>query len=473
MKDSVCKALTSCLPITDVSFQTSTNDICPGDSMPSSSVLQPAFRKYPSKLFVETTTRCNFQCQACVKQSAGNEILEGDMSIASFMALSPAFPHLESLVLNGIGEPLLNPHLEDFIRIAKDQMPRSAWVGFQSNGALLVKERAAALIEAGVDRICFSLDSVSCESFQKFREGGELGDVERALAVIAAAKAQAGKPGLETGIEFVLRRDNFHELPQVLEWAAQRGATFAIVSHLLPYNKALLSQIAYEYNSDLALELYGTWKSRAQAEGIALEEFHKVYFNFKFRYTDEELRLLFCAGKMLLDANKRGVFLQVKNLLAKEDLLRQEVGRTFEAAQEVARRKGVSLKLPEVVPKSDRRCDFVEGGAAMISWDGSVHPCYHLWHTYSCYTKGRDTARKIGAKNFGHLESRNIGEIWNDADFRKFREAVLRYDFSYCSNCNVAPCNFLTNEEFTHDCYLSPVPCGDCFWCMGMFNCLQ
>lgn len=473
MKDSVCKALTSCLPKTDVSFQTSTNDICPEDRMSSCSAPQPAFRKHPSKLFVETTTRCNFQCQACVKQSAGNEILEGDMSMASFMALAPAFPHLESLVLNGIGEPLLNPHLEDFIRIAKDQMPRSAWVGFQSNGALLVKQRATALIDAGVDRICFSLDSVSCESFQKFREGGELGDVERALAVIAAAKAQVGKPGLETGIEFVLRRDNFHELPQVLEWAAQRGATFAIVSHLLPYQKTFLSQIAYEYNSDQALELYGTWKSRAQAEGIALEEFHKVYFNFKFRYTDEELRLLFCAGKMLLDANKRGVFLQVKNLLAKEDLLRQEVGRTFEAAQEVARRKGIALKLPEVVPKSDRRCDFVEGGAAMISWDGSVHPCYHLWHKYSCYTKGRDIARKIDAKNFGHLESRNIGEIWNDADFRKFREEVLRYDFSYCSNCNVAPCDYLTNEEFTNDCYLSPVPCGDCFWCMGMFNCLQ
>jgi putative metalloenzyme radical SAM/SPASM domain maturase len=472
MKDSVCKALTSWVPKTDGSFQTSTNDICHGDSMSSCSP-QPAFRKHPSKLFVETTTRCNFQCQACVKQSDGNGIVDGDMSIPTFLSLRPAFPHLESLVLNGIGEPLLNPHLEDFIRIAKDQMPRSAWVGFQSNGALLLKERAAALVDAGVDRICFSLDSVSCESFQKFREGGELGDVERALAVIAAAKAQAGKPGLETGIEFVLRRDNFHELPQVLEWAAQRGATFAIVSHLLPYHQTLLSQIAYEYNSDQALELYGTWKSRAQAEGIALEEFHKVYFKFKFRYTDEELRLLFCAGKMLLDANKRGVFLQVKNLLAKEDLLRREMGRTFEAAQEVARRKGLALKLPEVVPKSDRRCDFVEGGAAMISWDGSVHPCYHLWHTYSCYTKGRDTARKIDAKNFGHLENRNIGEIWNDADFRKFREEVVGYEFSWCSNCNVAPCDALTNEKFINDCYLSSVPCGDCFWCMGMFNCLQ
>jgi len=473
MKDSICKAMTSCLPKTDVSFQESSDDICPGDSMSSCSSPQPAFRQHPSKLFVETTTRCNFQCQACVKQSAGNEIREGDMSMASFMALAPAFPHLESLVLNGIGEPLLHPLLDEFIKIAKSSMPSGSWVGFQTNGALLTQERAKSLVAAGLDRICLSIDSVSCETFRILREGGERRDIENALSCLSSAKVLCGKPELEIGIEFVLRRDNFHELPHVLEWAAQRGATFAIVSHLLPYHQTLLSQIAYEYNSDQALELYGTWKSRAQAEGIALEEFLKVYFKFKFRYTGEELRLLYCAGKMLLDANKRGVFLQVKNLLAKDDLLRREMGRTFDAAQEVARRKGLALKLPEVVPKSDRRCDFVEGGAAMISWDGSMHPCYHLWHTYSCYTKGRDTARKIDAKNFGHLERRNIGEIWNDADFRKFREEVVGYEFSWCSNCNVAPCGFIDHPDFVNDCYTNTVPCGDCLWCMGMFNCLQ
>src|SRR5512143_1246443 len=133
MKDSVCKALTSCLPKTDVSFQTSTNDNCHRGSMSSCSAPQPAFRKHPSKLFVETTTRCNFQCRACVKQSDGNEILEGDMSMASFMALSPAFPHIESLVLNGIGEPLLHPLLDEFIKIAKSSMPSGSWVGFQTN----------------------------------------------------------------------------------------------------------------------------------------------------------------------------------------------------------------------------------------------------------------------------------------------------------------------------------------------------
>ena len=64
-------------------------------------------------------------------------------------------------------------------------------------------------------------------------------------------------------------------------------------------------------------------------------------------------------------------------------------------------------------------------------------------------------------------------EVWNDGAFRDFREEVLTYDFPYCSNCNVVPCQYLVAEEFEQDCYANTVPCGDCFWCMGMFNCLQ
>src|SRR5512142_1119827 len=94
----------------------------------------PALREHPSRLFVETTTRCNLACPMCVKQSGGSALREGDLSPVTFAALEPAFPYLESLVLNGIGEPLLHPRLEQFIDWAKECMPSRSWVGFQSNG---------------------------------------------------------------------------------------------------------------------------------------------------------------------------------------------------------------------------------------------------------------------------------------------------------------------------------------------------
>ena len=80
----------------------------------------PARLTYPSKLFVEVTTRCNLRCPMCTKQSPGCDIVEGDMSTATFDRILPALPKLEALILNGIGEPLLHPSLE---RLWKKPLP--------------------------------------------------------------------------------------------------------------------------------------------------------------------------------------------------------------------------------------------------------------------------------------------------------------------------------------------------------------
>jgi len=85
----------------------------------------PCRRPHPTKLFVEVTTRCNLRCAMCVKQSAGQGLAEGDMTEETFARLAPAFPHLEALVLNGIGEPLLNRRLERFVELARRDLPAS------------------------------------------------------------------------------------------------------------------------------------------------------------------------------------------------------------------------------------------------------------------------------------------------------------------------------------------------------------
>src|SRR5512133_769631 len=92
----------------------------------------PALRDHPSKLFIETTSRCNLNCVMCPKQNSGARTADGDLELSTFAALDDAVPGMESLVLNGIGEPLLNPHLEQFITRARKQMPAQGWIGFQS-----------------------------------------------------------------------------------------------------------------------------------------------------------------------------------------------------------------------------------------------------------------------------------------------------------------------------------------------------
>ena len=415
-----------------------------------------ALRGHPSKLFVEVTNRCNLSCAMCVKQVDGGCSPEGDLSMPLFEAMAPAFPGLEALILNGVGEPLLHPHLEE-------------WIGFQSNGLLLTDARAVSLASAGLDRICFSIDGVSPETFRKVREGGEIDGVARALAAMAAAKKICGRPDLQVGVEFVAMRANLRELPDALRWSAARGAAFAIVTHVLPYDPHHGKEIAFDMNTDEAVATFREWEEKGRGEGLEIRRYFEILW--KYSKTPEEARLLQFVDAMKADAAGRGVFLDMKKLLSADRGRIDEVAGVFAAAEDVARDEGIDLRLPGVSLKEKRKCSFVEEGSAFISWKGAVSPCYFLWHRYACFAHG--WKQPVQPKVFGNLGERGILEIWNDPGFRSFRENVIRYDYPYCSSCSLAPCDYVQTEEFEQDCHIRSVQCGSCMWCMGVFQCLH
>jgi len=429
----------------------------------------PALREYPSRLFVETTSRCNLSCFMCVKQTRDSGVKDGDLTPEAFTRLEPALPNLEALVLNGVGEPLLHPHLEEFIRRARRRMPERGWIGFQSNALLLNESRALSLTEAGLDRICLSLDSVSADTFRKVREGGELLAVDRALSALESAAKKSRRPKIRPGVEFVLMRDNLHELPEALRWAARRGAEFAIVTHLLPYDEKHADQAAYGSCTEASIELFETWKKKAAEAGVDLCRYFEVIF--KYAKSDKEQRIVGFVEQMKTDAGERGISFDLKKLLQMDRSWLEEVAAVFEEARGAAEEMGLDLRLPEIVPQADRHCHFVEDGGAFISWDGGIHPCYFLWHRYNCFAGGWNQIVK--PKIFGSLAERGILEIWNDVEFRSFRESVLEYDYPYCSSCTLAPCDYVQTEEFEQDCHVNAQPCGSCLWCMGLFQCLR
>lgn len=423
----------------------------------------------PSKLFVETTTRCNLRCAMCVKQTADHTLDEGDLSLRTFQALAPAFPRLDALVLSGIGEPLLHPGLEGFIRLARRAMTASGWIGFQTNALLLDDARALSLLDAGLDRICLSLDAVSPATFRRLREGGEVGAVDRGLAALARAEAATGRR-VAKGIEFVAMRDNVAELPQVVRWAARRGASFALVTQVLPYDERMVEQAAYDPNTDVAVGFFEPWRQRARAEGVDLGRYFEILW--KYTKTPEEERIVAFVEAMKADAHARDIFVNVQKILERDDGWISRVEEIFAAAAAAAQEEGLDLRLPEVVPHGDRRCAFVEDGGAFVSWDGKVHPCYFLWHGYRCMINGRE--KFVRPRVFGSVSDRGILDIWNDPAYRSFREGVTRYDYPFCSDCNLAKCcDYVTAEAFEQDCYLNAEPCGDCLWCKGVFHCLS
>ena len=391
------------------------------------------------------------------------------MSAETFERLSSAFPNLDSLVLNGIGEPLLHPHLEAFITRARSLMPEHAWVGFQSNGMALTDERAQSLVNAGIDRICLSLDTVSDDSFRSIRSGGEMQGIMSAFASLNRAKSRRRGRDLKIGIEFVLMRDNLAELPEAIRWAGRSGARFAIVTQLLPYLRELVAQTAYDTNTIAAIAVYEQWKAKALQEGLDIRRYLDVFM--KIVKTAEEERIVRFVEQMRNDAEAQGITLHVERLLKRDEKWFAYAAGVFDEARQAAQEEGVELTLPGMAPRNTRKCEFVEGDSAFVSWDGNVHPCYFLWHRYACYVGGIE--KRVKPWVLGNLRDQNIIALWNDADARLFRERVLGYKFPFCYDCGFALCDYVGDAEFEQDCYIERVPCGSCLWCTGLFQCLQ
>jgi putative metalloenzyme radical SAM/SPASM domain maturase len=428
----------------------------------------PAVRPHPSKLFVEVTTRCNLRCAMCVKQAPGQQLVDGDMSDETFARLAPALPRLDALVLNGVGESLLHPRLEKYIEAAKKVMAPQAWVGFQTNGQLLGRERAASLVRAGVDKVCVSADAVAPEVFRKLRGGGKHAAVETALGALHAAASESGR-AISLGVEFVAMRSNVDQLPDLVRWAARNHVGFVIVTHMLPYNEGMAGAAAFDSNSDRALQVFREWKGRAGADGVDVDRYFDVFM--KFHRSPEEERVVEYVGKMVEDASSQGISLNLAQLLRCDEPMLRRVRDIFDEAEEIARRENVDLRLPATSPKHDKRCDFVEDGSAFVSWEGDLHPCYFLWHRYRCYIGG--AVKQVRPQSFGNLKEQDVLGIWNGAAWSTFREQARKYEYPSCSDCNVALCDYVQGEDFTQDCHLGKVPCPTCLWCTGVFQCLR
>jgi putative metalloenzyme radical SAM/SPASM domain maturase len=404
----------------------------------------------------------------CTKQSPGCGIVEGDMTAKTFEGIVPALPRIEALILNGIGEPLLHASLERFIEIARQKIPADSWVGFQTNGQLLTRQRAIALARAGVDKVCISSDAVTSDKFRAMRTGGERAAVDSSIEALQAAAHRCGRR-ISLGVEFVATRDNIEELPHLLIWAARHAIDFVIVTHMLPYREELVDAVAFDTNTEDARRLFKRWKSRAKRDGVDLEAYFDVFM--KFRKNPKQQKLIDLIHQMKAEARRLGIDLHVERLLKSDQELLRRVQEVFSEAEKIAQANGIELHLPTKVPTRKRRCDFIEGGGAFISWDGHVHPCYFLWHRYRCHIGG--LMKYVRPQSFGRLRDRSILSIWNAPAFQSFRHGVLKYDFPFCYDCSVALCDYAQLEEFEQDCHISSVPCGSCLWCTGLFRCLQ
>ena len=425
-------------------------------------------RESPSKIYIEVTTRCNLNCSMCVKQAEGCGIRDGDFDLNLSRSILSVLPDVNTVILSGIGEPLLYNSLSPLIEICKNNMQVGSRIGFQSNGMLIEKSRVRELLNSGLNLVCISVDAVSEDIFQQMRRGGNVAGAENAISIFRE-EALALQKELSLGVEFVITQKNYRELIYVLKDAISRGIDFAIISHLIPYDISLTTLSLYGKDTDRAIDLYERTRESYLKKGIDISR----YFNIRWKlyHSEEEDKIRKAVEDMLLQAKEEKIFLNLQSILNRNEKQAEELKAIFSQAEALCKSSGVELILPGVYPRGDKRCEFIESGSVFISWYGDVHPCHFLWHKFVSYISG--WKKYVNPISFGNLKENSLKEIWNKPEYINFRKDVASYEYPVCSNCSLAPCDYIYSEIFEQDCYTNTIPCCDCQWCLGLFNCLR
>lgn len=120
----------------------------------------------------------------------------------------------EMLILTG-GEPLLR---KDIYEIARYASSKDIWVVMGTNGVLITDDVAEKMVECGVKGVGISIDSLDPEKHNQFRGGPDAWSHSvRALDVCR-------EHDLEVLIQTTVMDMNRHEIPEMIEFAQEKGA---------------------------------------------------------------------------------------------------------------------------------------------------------------------------------------------------------------------------------------------------------
>ncbi len=167
----------------------------------------------PKKLSVvsfSVTTYCNLSCKGCGRSIDISNGVHHDehMSAANFEKILDHLPPMGLAVLQGLGEPTLNPEFIEICKIAKES-GKIDKIMFHTN-AVTRGVKFLAKITDFVNWFAVSVDTLNDDFVDQTRTGTSVSKLKRRLHEMKDA-------GLNFVINMVASRYNYHDIPSTLK----------------------------------------------------------------------------------------------------------------------------------------------------------------------------------------------------------------------------------------------------------------
>ncbi len=192
-----------------------------------------AVRARPVYMNLDIGPLCNLQCRFCCTANGISTLKRELMQPDVFERIVQQLP-LDSLYevqLFNWGEPLLNPHLLDYIRFFAE---KGIWTVIHTNFSVRDHDEAfmESLVRSGIGEVTVSVDGASQEVYEKYRVGGDLRRVIANMDLLARTRERLNSDTPNIVYKMLVHRYNEHEVDAARAIAQSLGVAFLLQENL-------------------------------------------------------------------------------------------------------------------------------------------------------------------------------------------------------------------------------------------------
>jgi len=172
--------------------------------------------KFPTHIDFESTNNCNLRCVMCPREFMKEKKGFMDLNLFKKVIDEGSRKGLKSIKLNWRGEPLIHKDIAEMVGYAK----RSGIIEvmFNTNGLLLTEDRARKLIDAGLDKIIFSIDGATKKTYEKIRTGGNYDILIKNVMNLIKLRKELKIRRPHIRVQMVRMKENAHETDAFIDF---------------------------------------------------------------------------------------------------------------------------------------------------------------------------------------------------------------------------------------------------------------
>jgi len=380
-----------------------------------------------------------------------------------------AFQNLKRLILYGFGEPLVNPNFIKILKISRESLPKDSEIIVSTNGSMLNSRLSEKILSIGVDNISFSIDTADIMKLKRIREGSEPTIILNNFRYISRKKRSSGN-SFKLGIEAIVMRSNFNDLPNLIEETAKEDVDYILVSHIVPYTENMFYNSIHVTISKKVLEIIRPILSYGRK--IMLDAIYETLGGIY--HVEGEPKASKIIEGFWEEAEKSGYWINLPLLFESIDkiVMGGEIERAFNLSRKKACEYGIDLKLPNLYPDAkNRKCPYVEKRTAFIRSDGMVIPCSEFAYKHPVHINMH--IKNVNPVIFGDLREEDIISVWNREKYVVFREIRRRIseNIPWCGDCPYSASKCFFTETNNMDCYINEPGCSECLYSANLAQC--